>query len=230
MKEFRDQIEEIIDRVKNLPVVGIYLYGSWSRGEEDEFSDFDLMIVVENSEVKEEIKGLFQGMDINVFSERDLERYLELMPSFIVALREAVTLYGKPVEMLEIPEPDPVAMLAELRTGMERMDQLSELISDDVDETLTNTVVYVAILRLRQAFAVECLYWNRGFTKERFLRLIDEIGIGREYYHYYKLAKDDRLSLILTRGELKKLIESAGRYIEETFNRIAEDVVKRGEF
>ncbi len=220
------QLDEIIERLKSLPVVGIYLYGSRSRGEIDKYSDLDLLIVVENSEVREKIKKLFPDIDINIFSEESLKKYLELNPSYIIALREAVTLYGKPVEMLDIPDPDPVGMLAELKQGKERVQKLRDFL-DDVDEGITDLVVYVTILRVRQAFAIERLYYNKKFSKEEFLRLLDEIGIGRRYYEYYRLAREDRLNITLSREELEKLIDSAERYITGVFDKIAHKLIER---
>jgi len=222
------EISRKLEELKKLPVKSIYLYGSRVREESDNRSDIDILVVVEDRRTKDKVKRLMRGVDANVVTENELKEYLKLRPSFSIALKESETLYGNPAEEY-MTEPNPVAMLAELKEGLKRMHQLRENLDEETDESLTNLVIYSTMLRARQAFIIDSLYNDKPFSNEKFLKELEKRGIDRKYYDYYRLSKEDKLNLILSIQELKNLIDIVENYINEVFENILEDVAEKVE-
>lgn len=53
-----EEIEEVAQRISALDgVVGVVLFGSYSRGEQDEGSDIDLLVIFENKEALRKNQG-----------------------------------------------------------------------------------------------------------------------------------------------------------------------------
>lgn len=77
MSQAQKQFEKIVEDAKNDPkIVGLYLGGSRGKGFENEFSDYDIQIVVSDIEAKTRLSKLeFDDFDISVDTLEDFEKY-----------------------------------------------------------------------------------------------------------------------------------------------------------
>ena len=82
MKQIREYIDYLLEKLEiNNEVLGVLLYGSYALEQEDEFSDIDILIVVE--EINKNICGrgniLKDGISIEYFIKTESEIYEELL-------------------------------------------------------------------------------------------------------------------------------------------------------
>ena len=82
----------------------VILFGSWARGDEDEYSDLDLVIIKETQErfldrlkrVYELVKPTF-AMDVLVYTPQEFAEMQERNNYFIeMVLKEGVVIYERP--------------------------------------------------------------------------------------------------------------------------------------
>ena len=100
-----DPITESVHRLRgSLPAERIYLFGSHARGDATVDSDFDFLVVVDDSPLpryKREQKafralcGMGIAKDVLVFTKREFERALEVVTSLpATVVREGKLVYG----------------------------------------------------------------------------------------------------------------------------------------
>ncbi len=206
------QPEVISRRLEKLKgVKAILLYGSVARGEADDLSDVDLMVIVEDPSIIESVREELRDFNPIVTTEEGIMKSVELQPSTIVMLKEAIPLYG---DLPELPKPQREDFLKELDEALKVLD-VNELLLSDIDESTTSTVIYSAILRARQAYIIRCLIRNERMTKSGFIEELEKMGVKPEYYDYYRLARDDRLNVTLPERELKRLVRAVRRYVRK---------------
>jgi len=203
---------DLIRKVERLKgVKAILLFGSFARGEEDFLSDVDIMVIVEDSSIIETIRKELKDFDSTITTEDGIMESVKLHPSTVVMLKEAEPIYGKPPELPEMRKED---LLRELDEALKVL-KIDEAFLSDIVETTTDTVVYSTILRARQAYIIKCLVRNESVTKKGFIEELKRIGIKPEYYDYYRLARDDKLSITLPELELKRLVRAVKRYVKQ---------------
>ncbi|WP_290596153.1 nucleotidyltransferase domain-containing protein [Archaeoglobus sp. JdFR-39] len=192
-------------------VKAILLYGSVARGEADELSDVDLMVIVDNPLIVESVREELREFNPIITTEEGIRKSVELQPSTIVMLKEAILLYGA---LPKLPRPRREDFLKELDEALKILDVNESLLSD-VDENTTSTVIYSAILRARQAYIIRCLIRNKKMTKKGFIEELKKMGLKPEYYDYYRLARDDKLNIVLPRWELRRIVRAVRRYVKK---------------
>ncbi len=187
-------------------VKAILLYGSLARGEADEFSDVDLMVLVNGPSEVESVKKEIGDLNVIVTTEEEFRNWEH--PSAAIMMKEAVVLHG------EIPELRKEWMIRELDEALKMLD-IAEFLLSDVDAGTTDAVIYSAILRARQAYIIRCLIRNERMTKKGFIEELKEMGLKPEYYDYYRLARDDKLNIVLPRWELRRIVRAVRRYVRK---------------
>ena len=192
--------EEILKDVleilkKNIPlesIMGIYLAGSYARGEEDENSDIDILIVTDNID-KEMIKeGLYSILIIsyqlvNQKLDRDLFPVGQMM-------REARPLInGGLIEDLEI-EVTKKNVKWYLDTTKEKLDIIKEYIDDAKKnkKCLQDKIAYTLILRIRTLEIIKKIMQNKDYSKKEFIKLIRNISNGNTAYERYLASKNNQ--------------------------------------
>ncbi len=210
---------DIIRNVEKLEgVKAILLYGSFARGEEDSLSDVDIMVIIDNPEIKESIKEELKELNPTITTVNGIAETIKLYPSTIVMLKEAVLLYGT---LPEIPEPRKEDFLREINEAL-KIFEINEGLLNEIGEEATSTIIYSCILRARQAYIIKCLIRKEKMTKKGFIEELKKIGIKPEYYDYYRLARDDKLNITLPNHRLKRLIRAVRRYVR----KVREEVKK----
>ncbi len=210
---------DLIRKVERLKgVKAILLYGSFARGEEDFLSDVDIMVIIDNPEIKEYIQNELKELNPTITTMNGIVESIKLHPSTAVMLKEAIPLYGN---LPDLPEPRKEDYLRELNEALKILD-ITEGLLNEIGEDATSTIVYSCILRARQAYIIKCLIRKEKMTKKGFIEELKKIGIKPEYYDYYRLARDDKLNITLPSHRLKRLIRAVRRYVR----KVREEVKK----
>jgi predicted nucleotidyltransferase len=100
----QERVAHIIASLAEYDPQRVIVFGSWARGDQDEYSDLDLMIIKETHErfldrlekVYDLVKPTF-AMDVLVYTPQELAEMQERDNPFIeMVLKEGVVIYERP--------------------------------------------------------------------------------------------------------------------------------------
>ena len=100
----QERVAHIIASLEEYDLQRVILFGSWARGDEDEYSDLDLVIIKETQErfldrlarVYDLVKPTF-AMDVLVYTPQEFAEMQERNNYFIeMVLKEGVVIYERP--------------------------------------------------------------------------------------------------------------------------------------
>lgn len=187
----KEEILKIIsDYMKD--ILGIYLVGSYGRGEETERSDVDVLVISEK--INKKIK---QGRyNIIILSKENIEKQLKInaLP-LIPMLKEAKSLLNSALiesyKDLNLTEKN---LKFHIETTKSALNVNKEIIKLDKERNskCSDAVSYSLILRLREVYIIECLIKSKLWNNKEFIKLIEKIAGSREAYEGYLRVKDNK--------------------------------------
>ena len=173
-------------------IIGIYLVGSYARGEEDENSDIDVLVLTNNTDKEVIREGVYS---ILIMSSELLRQKLkrDLFPVGQM-IREAQPLlnsnYLSSIEVnitkknirwyLETTE-DKVKIIGEIIGKMKKNNK----------KHISDRIAYTLVLRIRTLYIIEKLIKNKDYSKKDFIRIIRDISGGTNAYERYLAVKDN---------------------------------------
>lgn len=174
-------------------IVGIYLVGSYARGEVREGSDVDVLVIT--NQTNKRIKH--GAYEIILISLDKIEATLK---------RNAMPLLPMLLEAKTIINEDLLKEYANLKLNKENLKSYFELtdsalkiceglINLDKEEGQDSTgvaIAYSLVLRLRGAYIVDCLIKNKMWSTKGLLALIKKIAGSLKAYEGYLGVKDDK--------------------------------------
>ncbi len=171
-------------------VKGIYLVGSYARGEQTDRSDVDVLVVTGRTSRRIE-KGKYEMI---LISEKQLEGQLRTnaLP-LLPMIKEA-----KPVLNAELLSKYRDTRLSQrnlkwyFETTSSALDVVKAVIALDQDcgDLVSDNTMYSLVLRLRGVFIVECLMQNKIWKTRALLKLIKRLSGSTEPYSAYLRSKD----------------------------------------
>ena len=205
-KSISQEIIEILDEkdlLKN--TIGIFLAGSYARGEETEISDIDVLIVTNN--VDKQIKiGKYEIILISKDKfEKSIIKSLYLVSLINEAnaiLNESFLEYWKnKIQSISIKKHiDDIKSMTRINEKMIEIDE--ELGEKILDETL-----YSIVLRLRELYLIECLRNAKKPTNKQFIGLIKRIASEESYNAYLRIKNDLKSKKVISAREARALID-----------------------
>jgi len=196
-------------------IIGIYLVGSYARGEEDENSDIDLLVITEGIDKEMISEGIYNILIVSyqLFYQK-LNKNLFPVGQMI---KEAKPLINRDyLDAIDI-EVTKKNVKWYLDTTKEKLEIIKEYIDDarknktSKDENkghLGDKIAYTLILRIRTLEIIKKLIQNKDYSKKEFIKLIKRVSKSNNAYERY-LASKNKNSL-----EYKLPIEEAERLYE----------------
>jgi predicted nucleotidyltransferase len=223
-------VEEPFDVRRNLfeilnpyleDIIGIYIVGSYARGEQTDKSDVDVLVITNNASKRIE-KGRYEIILIpkNSVESQLKKNILPLLPM----LKEA-----KPLMNAKLIEPYKNTRLTKrnLEFHIETTKSAMKVIEKSIDLAKEMGIdegdgsAYSLILRLRGIYFVDCLRKNKIWNKNDFLRLIRKIsGSLTAYEGYLRVKADEGGKDRLPIEEAQKLHDYVVKKIKEQENWI----------
>ena len=215
---------EIVKSVINLSeIIGIYLVGSYARGDQTIInieSDIDILIISEktNKTIK---KGNYEIMivSLNLLKYKLKENLLPLG----TMLKEAKPLLNNNFLRGIKIEVTKKNVKWYLETTIDRLKIIKNSIDmiekNKPDGKLSDAIAYSLILRLRTLYMIDGLINNRKYNKNEFIKLTKEVSgslTAYDRYIYAKNNKDNKRELPLNEG--KRLY----KYVKEYLKKIKE--------
>jgi predicted nucleotidyltransferase len=216
--EIKEEVFKILSPYLD-EIMGIYITGSYARGEEESDSDIDI-IVISNNVCKEIISGKY---NVSIIPLDTLEKTLRSNPIMILPR----LLEAKPITNSHL--------LNKLREIKINKDSFKDFVRDckrilKINKELvgledpfeseyldSNNIIYSLVLRLRGIYYIKCILDNKKYSKKNFLNWIKK-SIGNNYldvYSVYKEIKDNKKSEVkISIKTAKQLIELVNREIK----------------
>ena len=169
-------------------IVGIYLVGSYARGEESRESDIDVLII--SSSIDKEM--IYDGMyNILIVSKELLQQKLkqDLLPIGQM-MREAKPLINSSyLNSIEI-KVNKKNIKWYTDTTKEKLELIKRIL-EKIKKRTDNRIVYTLILRIRTLYIIQKLINNKEYSKKEFMKLIAKISGSANAYEAYLSIKNN---------------------------------------
>src|SRR3989344_122009 len=198
-----ETLKIISTQINTKEIIGIYMVGSYARGEEDRESDIDILIITRSIDKEMISEGIY---NILIISQELLKWKLEndLLPIGPM-LAEAVPL----INSSYLDNINVNSTYKNLKWYIDTTKDKIGLIRRALDSTkgkVDNSVIYTIVLRIRTLHTIKKLIKNEKYSKKEFLSLIDKISGSDSAYEAYVLVKNNLdEDAITTKDESERL-------------------------
>jgi len=184
--------ERILDVLnENLEgVAGIYLYGSYARGEEEPDSDVDVLVIA-NKKFKIEK----EGMDFTIVGISEIRQLIEKNPIHLYPIIvEAVPIFnGALIEELKNIRVNPKRFKWLVETTRSALNVNREFIRQGKN---ISAVIYSLIMRLRGVYLAKCILKWEKYTNSDFKKFVTSSGFDEKvfgvFYQIYRAERDGK--------------------------------------
>jgi predicted nucleotidyltransferase len=170
-------------------IVGIYLVGSYARGEENRDSDIDILVISENTDREIIHEGIY---NLLIVSEELLKWKLknDLFPIGQM-IKEAKPLINSSYlnEVKIIVTRKNVKWYID--TTEEKLNLMKEILNLQNGKKISDRVVYSLVLRVRTLYIIQKLIKKQVYSKRELIRLILKISGSNNAYEAYLAVKND---------------------------------------
>ncbi len=187
-------IKEDILRILNPylnKVIGIYLTGSYARGEETKESDVDILVITTNLDKKVK-EGRYE---VILISRKNLDRSIKnnAIP-LLLMIKESKTIVNedqiKKYKNIK-PTKRNLKRIYNILESSIKLNEKSIILSEELDENVSDGIVYSLILSLRSAYTIDCLKKDNIPTTKGLRDLVFKLAGTNEPYTAYLRSKKD---------------------------------------
>ena len=208
-KILQDIISCLFERDLNEEVKGVYLYGSYARGDFDFNSDIDILIITQDTNKLIN----YNNYEILLVSESSFSKNLLNNLNYLSLLKEMKVILNKElIEKYKIKKHNfnIKKNLSEI-AGVFKINQDSINMCIDNNLNLPDGVVYSVVLRLRELYLMKCLLSKKSYSKKDFLESIGD----KAYTAYLRIKRNEKELNNLSPNELINAIELSKKWLKE---------------
>jgi len=230
-------IEEIKKRIlykliEFMPnIVGVYIYGSYARGEQELGSDIDVLVITKEKD--ENIKLALKEIDLRVITLDSLKKAVKNQPLLIMSiLKEAKPLLNPILlEELSLKKID-FKKFAWHFEDVKRIISIIEKFIEIDEKNISPSHIYSLIMRLRVCYMAESLLKNKPFTNKEFAKLLSQYKLSKnqieKFINIYRLVRDNKEPKEkISKEEISKLIGILKDYSDKLENETKKKIRKR---
>jgi len=201
----RDVIDQLVKEGLLNEVKGIYLIGSYARGDYDSKSDVDILVITNT------INKIINYLDyeITLISEKDFSKNFNSNLYRLISINEAKTILNEEL-ISRYSYIKPKLNLDKFTQEIESIVKINgEVIT--VGENVSDKTIYSLVLRLREVYYLKCLLKKKKPSKNELVGII-----GEENYESYKRIKnDEKDKFSISYKEGKKLLDLLSKWLKE---------------
>lgn len=177
-------------------VIGIYLTGSYARGEQTDESDVDVIVITDS--IKKEISG--KKYNISIYTLDSIKKTLKNNPLMIYPrLVEGKALLNKSLleqlKNIKISKGQFKEFIEDTKRIIKIDSEFIELDKLDGDLLESKSVIYSSVLRLRGIFLIKNILRKEIYSKKLFKQWIIKEGIDKKdlenVYSIYEGVRDE---------------------------------------
>jgi predicted nucleotidyltransferase len=205
----RDIIKEIFKHNLNEEVKGIYLFGSYARGDFDFNSDIDILIITQNTNKLIN----HNNYEILLVSESSFSKNLPNNLNYLSMLREIKVIFNK--DLIEKYRSKKYKF--NLKKSLSEIENIFKINQDSIkmckenNMNLPDGVAYSIILRLRELYLIKCLFSKKIYYKKDFLELLED----KVYSAYLRIKRNEKELNNLSPNELISAIDLSKKWLKE---------------
>ena len=216
-KSISKEILEILDEkdlLKN--TIGIFLSGSYARGEETEFSDIDVLIITDS--INKQIKiGKYEIIFIsNDKFEKSFMKSLYLVSLIneakVILNNDLLNDYKSKIKRISIRN-----HIDEIKS-ITKINEKSVELDEELGEKVPDETLYSVVLRLRELYLIECLKSGKNPTKKEFINLMKKFASEESYNAYLRIKNDLKSKKVISVEEARALIGEIKKRLRELEN------------
>ncbi len=212
-KIFQEVMEIIFKEGLNEEVKGVYLFGSYARGDFDFNSDIDIMVITEKTN-----RLISSGKyEILAVSEENFSKGLKDSLNYRSALMELTVLLNR--ELIERYRSKKIQF--DFKKNLAEIANVVKINKGTVDiclekgKFLSDGVIYSIVLRLRELFMIKRILSGEKYSKKDFLDLVGE----KIYSAYSRVKRDEREINDIMPEEVAGLFSLSTKWIKELKGR-----------
>ncbi|MBU2576146.1 MAG: DUF2080 family transposase-associated protein [Nanoarchaeota archaeon] len=208
-KILQDIITCLFEKGLNEEVKGIYLYGSYARGDFDFNSDIDILIITQNTNKL----IIYNNYELLLVSESSFSKNLSKNLNYLSLLKEMKVILNK--DLIDKYRGKECKLnikknLSEIE-GVFKINQDSLRMCKENNLNIPDGIVYSVVLRLRELYLIKCLISNKVYHKKYFLELVGE----KVYSAYLRIKRDEKELDNLPPDELIRVIDLSKKWLKE---------------
>ena len=169
-------------------IIGIYLVGSYARGEESKDSDIDVMVISSNIDREMIHEGFY---NILIVSEELLNQKLKqnLFPVGQMIKEAKPLINSSYLNLIEVKVTKKNVKWF-IDTTREKLKLIRKFLKK-TDEKTDNRIIYTLVLRIRTLYIIQKLVNNQNYSKKDFINLIIRISGSNNAYESYLIIKNN---------------------------------------
>lgn len=187
-------------------LLGVYIVGSYARGEQDKDSDIDIIAISKNLS-KEIISGKYH---ISIAPIEKIKKTLEKNPILILPrILEAKSILNSSLidelKNIKVSKSNFSNYIEETKRIIEINKKLLEKENKEILES--NEIIYSLVLRLRGVFIIKSILKNKLYSKAEFQKELNKITQKNEIekvYNIYRAIRDNKKTKLKTKTEIAK--------------------------
>jgi len=186
-------------------IIGVYLVGSYARGEESKESDIDILIITHNTDKEMINEGIY---NILIVSEKLLNWKLksDLLPIGPMIIEAVPLINSSYLDSIKITT-NKVNLKWHIDTTKDKVGLIRRAL-DSTRGKVANSVIYTLILRIRTLYTIRKLIDNGRYSKKEFVKLVDRVsGSDNAYQSYVSVKNNFEEDALTTREEAEKLCD-----------------------
>ena len=215
----RDVLNIAGEHIELSEIIGVYLVGSYARGEENDDSDIDILIISQNSNKELISEGIY---NILIVSQELLKWKLEndLFPVGSM-INEAVPLINSAyLDLIKINVTKKNVKWY-LDTTEKKIKLIREVLDLSMKKRISDRIIYSLILRIRTLYIINKLITNQKCSKREFVELIDKVsGSGDAYESYLAIKNDLEDDYKTTKDGAEKLYVYLKKQLEDVKGKV----------
>lgn len=187
-------------------VVGIYLVGSYGRGEESVISDVDVLVVT-NGVNKRIERGKYEIILISIdkLEERLEKNVLPLLPMIREARGIVNSGFIEKYKKTELTKKNLRFHFETTKSSMKVVEESLKL-SREMGVKEGGGIAYSLVLRMRGVYIVDCLRRGKLWSRKEFVKLVGDVSGSKVVYDMYLASKmNKKVEDVLDVGEAEKI-------------------------
>lgn len=227
----RRVVSSLIEHMPN--ILGVYLYGSYARHEQEPDSDIDILVITK--EKNEEIKNALneKDIDVRVVSLESIKKATAEYPLFIFPiLQEAVVLLNPTLleELKNLP-----FNAKKIKWHIDEIKRTLRIIETFIaldDKNIASSHIYSLLMRVRVCFLLECLLKRKRFSNETVRNVLLDNGftskeVVRFFSIYRKVRENEDSCTKMQKEEIQKLMNFLKEYVKKLEHETKKETQKR---
>jgi len=212
-------------------IVGVYLFGSYARGEQGADSDVDILIITKSK--SKEIKHLFPDIDTRILTLNQLKKSISTLPALILPiLKEAKTIINP--ELLEEIQKEPIDY-KKFKWNFDEIKQTIKTIQAFIDfdeEDISISNLYSLVMRARICYMIQTLIKNIKFSNSGLRAELSKRGLPERKYDEYcsiyrKVRENQELKGKIKKQEIEFFMKIIQKYCLDLENETKKEIKKR---